>query len=469
VRLLSVATARRSRRAGERPRRGGGRPASAWLLVLTAVARDDLDDGGAAHFAAAASAVRRRLPAARVEVLVRTPGKRASLASVLGRRSDVFNHNIETVPRLFPRVRPQGRYRRSWRAGRGEGMRPIRLKSGSWSGWGRRTMRSGSVLADLRAGGDSSRWASTCAPRRSRAGGRNVRPEASGAGNGSARLGFLRVFGVFVRSPSRRGGLRHGALPHHGGGGVWGARSASPAHERARIHSAQRKTPLRRGAACSRACSSSFRSRSSPWLAGWRWLRFWSPRRRPSRPMASPRPTSPGRVLAGLVYWTRRGRQYGASTWAGDRRMVICCAGLALSLRSSPSRRGWIRARPARCCVGRWPGGDESCAANTCATSRGAFSLQPAAVSGFIQIARTAVYGVRILFAACPRRLARSASEARRPRWIFGLDRDGGGGARDPRRVVLGQSWPGADASRSARPASIRQDEKWDRTAPSRT
>src|SRR5437867_843680 len=83
-------------------------------VVVTAVARDDLDDGGASHFAAVVRAVRRRLPRARVEVL--TPdfkGERSALAAVLEAGPDVFNHNIETVPRLFPRVRPQGAYRRS--------------------------------------------------------------------------------------------------------------------------------------------------------------------------------------------------------------------------------------------------------------------------------------------------------------------------------------------------------------------
>src|SRR6185295_15047242 len=83
-------------------------------VVLTAVARDDLADGGAAHFAAAVRAVRRRLPGTRVEVL--TPdfkGDGRALDAVLAAGPDVFNHNIETVPRVFPRVRPQGSYRRS--------------------------------------------------------------------------------------------------------------------------------------------------------------------------------------------------------------------------------------------------------------------------------------------------------------------------------------------------------------------
>ncbi len=83
-------------------------------VVLTSVNRDDLEDGGAAHFAATVEAVRRALPQAGVEVL--TPdfkGDRRALAAVLAAAPTVFNHNIETVPRLFGRVRPQGRYRLS--------------------------------------------------------------------------------------------------------------------------------------------------------------------------------------------------------------------------------------------------------------------------------------------------------------------------------------------------------------------
>src|SRR5215813_3505728 len=83
-------------------------------VVLTAVARDDLADGGAAHFAAAVRALRARLPGATVEVL--TPdfrGDTAALSTVLRAEPDVFNHNIETAPRLFPSIRPQGSYARS--------------------------------------------------------------------------------------------------------------------------------------------------------------------------------------------------------------------------------------------------------------------------------------------------------------------------------------------------------------------
>jgi lipoic acid synthetase len=83
-------------------------------VVITSVTRDDLPDGGAGHFAKTITAVRDLLPAARVEVL--TPdflGDRDSLRTVLSARPDVFNHNVETVERLYPVVRPQAVFRRS--------------------------------------------------------------------------------------------------------------------------------------------------------------------------------------------------------------------------------------------------------------------------------------------------------------------------------------------------------------------
>ncbi len=83
-------------------------------VVITSVTRDDLPDGGAGHFAETISAVRRRLPAAKIEVL--TPdfqGDTEALSTVLQAAPDVFNHNVETVERLYPNVRPQAVFRRS--------------------------------------------------------------------------------------------------------------------------------------------------------------------------------------------------------------------------------------------------------------------------------------------------------------------------------------------------------------------
>ena len=83
-------------------------------VVITSVNRDDLDDGGSHHFAETVREVRKVLPEARVEVL--TPdfcGDLNAVARVLDAEPHVFNHNMETVPRLYARVRPQARYRQS--------------------------------------------------------------------------------------------------------------------------------------------------------------------------------------------------------------------------------------------------------------------------------------------------------------------------------------------------------------------
>jgi lipoic acid synthetase len=83
-------------------------------VVITAVTRDDVADGGAAHFAATIAAVRSALPEAAVEVLTSDfAGDAGAIAVVVAARPDVFNHNVETVPRLYPTVRPQAVYTRS--------------------------------------------------------------------------------------------------------------------------------------------------------------------------------------------------------------------------------------------------------------------------------------------------------------------------------------------------------------------
>lgn len=84
------------------------------FVVVTSVARDDLQDGGAGHFAATVRAIRERNPDARVEVLVPDfKGERESVRVVVESGPTVFNHNLETVERLTRRVRVQARYRRS--------------------------------------------------------------------------------------------------------------------------------------------------------------------------------------------------------------------------------------------------------------------------------------------------------------------------------------------------------------------
>jgi lipoic acid synthetase len=85
-------------------------------VVVTSVDRDDLADGGARHFAETITAIRRAHPSATIEVL--TPDflrKEGALEIVIEARPDVFNHNLETVPGLYPRIRPGARYFHSLR------------------------------------------------------------------------------------------------------------------------------------------------------------------------------------------------------------------------------------------------------------------------------------------------------------------------------------------------------------------
>lgn len=83
-------------------------------VVVTSVNRDELPDGGASHFAATIRALHRDNPGVRVEVLIPDfLGDQDALRTVLEARPDVLNHNMETVKRLYKRVRPAGRYERS--------------------------------------------------------------------------------------------------------------------------------------------------------------------------------------------------------------------------------------------------------------------------------------------------------------------------------------------------------------------
>jgi lipoyl synthase len=83
-------------------------------VVITSVNRDDLSDGGAAHWALTVRAVRRHAPRCRVEVLIPDfQGSTASLDAVLAAGPDILNHNTETVPRLYKVARHGGRYERT--------------------------------------------------------------------------------------------------------------------------------------------------------------------------------------------------------------------------------------------------------------------------------------------------------------------------------------------------------------------
>jgi lipoyl synthase len=122
-------------------------------VVITSVNRDDLPDGGSRHFAETVREVRRALPDARVEVL--TPdfkGDVDAVARVLDAGPNVFNHNMETVPRLYPRVRPQADYQQSLDVLRfARHYRPdVMTKSGFMAGLGENAVEVEQLLRDLR-------------------------------------------------------------------------------------------------------------------------------------------------------------------------------------------------------------------------------------------------------------------------------------------------------------------------------
>lgn len=125
-------------------------------VVITSVTRDDLPDGGASQFAKTIKAVKKGLPLTKVEVL--TPDFRGdlnSLETVLDARPDVFNHNVETVKRLYYKVRPQADYWRSISVLRNaKSMAPdIKTKSGLMLGLGETIDEVIDLFKDLRSAG----------------------------------------------------------------------------------------------------------------------------------------------------------------------------------------------------------------------------------------------------------------------------------------------------------------------------
>jgi lipoic acid synthetase len=125
-------------------------------VVITSVDRDDLADGGAAHFAAVIRAIRVAAPGTTIEIL--TPDflrKEGAIEVVAAARPDVFNHNLETVPRLYPSVRPGARYFQSLRL-----LDRVKeldgqafTKSGLMVGLGESKAEIGQVMDDLRIAG----------------------------------------------------------------------------------------------------------------------------------------------------------------------------------------------------------------------------------------------------------------------------------------------------------------------------
>ena len=132
--------------------------------VVTSVNRDELPDGGAAHFAATIRAIRALAPGVTVEVLIPDfLGSAPALHVVLDEAPEVLNHNVETVPRLYRRVRPDAIYARSLellaraaRRGRGEEGKEkisLKVKSGVMVGLGETREEISSTLRDLRSAG----------------------------------------------------------------------------------------------------------------------------------------------------------------------------------------------------------------------------------------------------------------------------------------------------------------------------
>lgn len=125
-------------------------------VVVTSVDRDDLPDGGAGHFAATARAIRQRVPDCAIEVL--TPdfkGSLSALAAVVDSPIDVFNHNTETVPRLYAKARPGGKYDRALELlAEAKRRRPdLRTKTGLMVGLGEERDELVAVFRDLAAVG----------------------------------------------------------------------------------------------------------------------------------------------------------------------------------------------------------------------------------------------------------------------------------------------------------------------------
>jgi lipoic acid synthetase len=125
-------------------------------VVVTSVDRDDVPDGGAAHYAAVVQEIRLRTPATTVEVLIPDfKGNEDALRTVVDAHPDILNHNLETVPRLYRMARPGGRYDRALELlARAKRMDPQQVtKSGIMVGLGETWEEAVTALRDLRAAG----------------------------------------------------------------------------------------------------------------------------------------------------------------------------------------------------------------------------------------------------------------------------------------------------------------------------
>lgn len=124
------------------------------FVVVTSVTRDDLPDGGAGHFARVIEVLRRECPVVGIEVLIPDfQGSRGALKTVVDAAPEVLNHNVETVPRLYPSVRPRADYRRSLELLReAKALNPsLVTKSGLMVGLGETHEEVIGVMTDLRS------------------------------------------------------------------------------------------------------------------------------------------------------------------------------------------------------------------------------------------------------------------------------------------------------------------------------
>jgi lipoyl synthase len=122
--------------------------------VITSVNRDELADGGASIFAETIRQIRQLIPTCTIEVLIPDfEGNEAALASVCTEKPDILNHNIETVRRLFPTIRPQGKYRRSIELLAQAKHLGMTTKSGLIVGMGETLEEAREVMRDLRSVG----------------------------------------------------------------------------------------------------------------------------------------------------------------------------------------------------------------------------------------------------------------------------------------------------------------------------
>lgn len=119
--------------------------------VITSVNRDELEDGGAAIFAETIKHIRWLIPTCTIEVLIPDfEGNEAALATVTAEKPDILNHNIETVRRLFPAIRPQGKYHRSIELLQKAKRMGMKTKSGLILGMGETMDEIREVMRDLR-------------------------------------------------------------------------------------------------------------------------------------------------------------------------------------------------------------------------------------------------------------------------------------------------------------------------------